>query len=114
MLYCILLHYALPGFKQIYFSTVQQVDYRVSTKTNNTKNKKHITRQKEDSTRFLKLKFRLLKISTNLQTDFAARTHLAVGQWLEEKLNVKKFRMFRVGTRKPTASRTEGQNLVPL
>jgi hypothetical protein len=57
--------------------------------------------------------YRLLKISTNLQIEFAARTHLAVGQWLEEQLNVEKFRMFRVGTRKPTASRTEGQNLVP-
>jgi hypothetical protein len=39
---------------------------------------------------------------------FAARTHLAVGQWLEEEVNVGKFRMFRVGTRKTTASRTEG------
>jgi hypothetical protein len=63
---------------------------------------------------FLKLRYRLLKISTNLQTEFAARTHLAVGHWLEEQLNVKKLRMFRVGTRKPTASRTEGPNLVPL
>jgi hypothetical protein len=60
------------------------------------------------------LQYRLLKLSTNLQTEFAARTHLAVGQWLEEQLNVEKFRMFRVGTRKPTASRTEGQNLMPL
>jgi hypothetical protein len=53
-------------------------------------------------------------MSTNLQTEFAARTHLPVGEWLEEQLNVEKFRMFRVGTRKTTASRTEGQNLVPL
>jgi hypothetical protein len=58
--------------------------------------------------------YRLLKISTNLQTEFAARIRLAVGQWLQEQLNVENFRMFRVGTRKPTASRTEGQNLVPL
>jgi hypothetical protein len=49
----------------------------------------------------------LLKISTNLQTEFPAETRLAVGQWLEEQLNIDKFRMFRVGTRKPTASRTE-------
>jgi hypothetical protein len=53
-------------------------------------------------------------MSTNLPTEFTARTHLAVGQWLEEQINVEKFRMFRVGTCKPTASRTEGQNLMPL
>jgi hypothetical protein len=39
---------------------------------------------------------------------------MAVGQWLEEQLNIETFRMLRVGTRKPTASRTEGQDLVPL
>jgi hypothetical protein len=80
---------------------------------------KHIikTRQeknKNDQTRLLKLNYALLKISTNLQTECAAETRLAVGQWLEEQLNIDKFRMFRVGTRKPTASRTEGQNLAPL
>jgi hypothetical protein len=31
-----------------------------------------------------------------------------------EELNVEKFWIFQVGTRKLTASRTEGQNLVPL
>jgi hypothetical protein len=46
--------------------------------------------------------------------EFAARTHLAVGQWLEEQLDLEKFRMFGVGTRKLTASRTEEQNSVPL
>jgi hypothetical protein len=56
----------------------------------------------------------LLKISTNIQTEFVARTHLAVGQWLEEQLNIETFRMFRVGTRKPTASRRERQDLAPL
>jgi hypothetical protein len=61
-----------------------------------------------------KLKYVFLKIFTTLQTEFAARTHLAAGQWLEEQLNVEKFRMFLVGTRKPTASRREGQNLEPL
>jgi hypothetical protein len=44
----------------------------------------------------------------------AAETHLAEGQWLKEQLNVVKLRMFRVGTRVPTVSRTEGQYLVPL
>jgi hypothetical protein len=70
-------------------------------------------REKNES-RLFKLKYELLKISTNLQTGFAAETCLAVGQWLEEQLNIDNFRMFRVGTRNPTASRTEGQNLAPL
>jgi hypothetical protein len=61
-----------------------------------------------------KLKHDLLKISVDLQTEFAADTHLAEGQWLKEQLNVVKLRMFRVGTRMPTVSRTEGQCLVPL
>jgi hypothetical protein len=60
------------------------------------------------------LNFSLLKIFTNLQTEFATGTILAVGQWLEGQLNIEKLRMFRVGTRKSTASRTERQNLTPL
>jgi hypothetical protein len=60
-------------------------------------------KRKNDQIRLFKLKYRLINISTNLQTEFVARTHLAVGQWPEEQLNVEKFRMFRVGTRKPTA-----------
>jgi hypothetical protein len=47
-------------------------------------------------TRVFKFKYDLLKMSTNLQTEFAARAHLAVGQWLEEQLNIEKFRMFRI------------------
>jgi hypothetical protein len=43
----------------------------------------------------------------------AADTHFAEGQWLTEQLNVVKLRMFRVETRRPTVSRTEGQYLVP-
>jgi hypothetical protein len=54
------------------------------------------------------------KISVDLQTEFAAETHLVEGQWLKEQLNVIKLRMFRAGTRMPTVSRTEGQCLVPL
>jgi hypothetical protein len=34
------------------------------------------------------LKNDLLKISVDLQTAFAAGTHLAEGQWLKEQLNV--------------------------
>jgi hypothetical protein len=67
-----------------------------------------------DQLRLLKLKHDLLEISVYLQTAFAAETHLAEGQWLKEQLNVVKLRMFRVGTRRPTVSRTEGQCLVPL
>jgi hypothetical protein len=64
--------------------------------------------------KLFKLKCNLLKISINSQTVFEATIHLAVGQWAEKQLNVEKIRMFREGTRKPTASRTEGQNLAPL
>jgi hypothetical protein len=69
-----------------------------------------------DQLRLFKLKHDLLKISVDLQTAFAADTHLAEGQWLKEQLNVVKLRtcMFRVGTRMPTVSRTTGQCLVPL
>jgi hypothetical protein len=67
-----------------------------------------------DQLRLFKLKNDLLKLSLNLQTAFAADTHLAEGQWLKEQLNVVKLRMFRVGTRMPTVSRTERQYLVPL
>jgi hypothetical protein len=68
-----------------------------------------------DQLRLFKLKHDLLKISIDLQTAFAADTHLAEGQWLKEQLNLVKLRtsMFRVGTRRPTVSRTEGQYLVP-
>jgi hypothetical protein len=97
-------------------------NYRVSTNTNDsnktTKNKtnKRKTRKqrKVDQLRLFKLEHDLLKISLDLQTAFAADAHLAEGQWLKEQLNVVKLRMFRVGARMPTVSRTEGQYLVPL
>jgi hypothetical protein len=41
-----------------------------------------------DQLRLFKLKHNLLKISADLQTAFAADTHLAEGQWLKEQLNV--------------------------
>jgi hypothetical protein len=67
-----------------------------------------------DQLRLFKLKHDLLKISIDLQTEFAADTQLAEGQWLKEQLNVVKLRMFRVGTRMPTVSRREGQHLASL
>jgi hypothetical protein len=55
-----------------------------------------------------------LKISKELHTVLAARTHLAEGQWLEEQQNGEKLRMFREGTRIPTVSWTEGQFITSL
>jgi hypothetical protein len=66
-----------------------------------------------DQLRLFKLKHDLLKISLDLQTAFAADRHLAAGQWLKEQLNMVKLRMFRVETRRPTVTKTEGQYLVP-
>jgi hypothetical protein len=67
-----------------------------------------------DQLRLFKIKYDLLNISLDLRAAFAADTRLAERQWLKEQLNVVKLRMFRVGTRTPTVSRTEGQQLVPL
>jgi hypothetical protein len=55
--------------------------------------------RKMDQLKLSKLKHDLLKISIDLQTAFAADTHLAEGQWLKERRNVIKLRMFRVATR---------------
>jgi hypothetical protein len=63
----------------------------------------------EYQAKHIKLKYDLLKISTNSQTEFAATTHLAVGQWVEEQLNVENCRMFREGTRKPTHQGQRGK-----
>jgi hypothetical protein len=67
-----------------------------------------------DQLRLFKQKHDFLKISVDLQTAFVADTHLAERLWLKEQLNVVKLRVFRVGTRMPTVSRTEGQYLAPL
>jgi hypothetical protein len=76
---------------------------------------KETTKQRKmDHLRLFTLNYDLLKISVDLQTAFAAETHPAEGQWLKEQLNVVKLRMFRVGTRMPTVSRTEWQYSVPL
>jgi hypothetical protein len=76
--------------------------------------KKNIKTKKCGSSRLFKLKHGLLKISVDLQTALAADTHLAERQWLKEQLNMLKLRMFRLGARMPTVSKTEGQYLVPL
>jgi hypothetical protein len=80
--------------------------------------RQHRTKQTKqiqmDQLRLFKLKPDLLKISVDLQTAFAADTHLAERQWLKEQLDVVKLRMFRVGTRMRAVSRTEGQYLQPL
>jgi hypothetical protein len=53
--------------------------------------------------------------STSLQTTLAADAHLAEGQFLleEQTLNKAKSLIYRTGTRRPTISKTEGQNLEP-
>jgi hypothetical protein len=80
-----------------------------------TKQTKTTTKQRQmDQLRLFKLKHDLPKISVDIQTSFAADTHITKGQWLMEQLNVVKLCMFRVGTRMPTVSRTERQYLVPL
>jgi hypothetical protein len=87
----------------------QQYD-NTGQKTKN-KNKKI---KKSKSAKAILTQTRLTKNIYRLQTALAAETHLAEGQWLKEQLNVVKLCMFRVGTRRPTVSRTEGQCLVSL
>jgi hypothetical protein len=73
-------------------------NYRVSTNTTTaigqhrtiqtkTTTKERRKQQKMDHLRLFTLKYDLLKISVDLQTAFAAETHLAEGQWLKEQLN---------------------------
>jgi hypothetical protein len=64
-----------------------------------------------DMLRLSKLKYELIKIFVRLKTAFAAGTHLAEGQWLEEQLNMAQLRMFRVGSRMSTVSRPDGNIL---
>jgi hypothetical protein len=82
--------------------------HTVSTSTNNRNKTTKKKQRKMDQLRLFKVKHDSLKIYEDLQTAFAADTHLAEGQWLKEQLNVVKLRMFQVGTRMPTVSRTEG------
>jgi hypothetical protein len=83
------------------------VSYRASKNTNKKRSKETTKERKIEQPRLLTLKHDLLKISVDLQTAFAAETHLAQGQWLKEQLNVVKLRMFQVGTRMQTVSRAE-------
>jgi hypothetical protein len=55
-----------------------------------------------------------MSTTTSLQT-LAAEAHLAEGQFLleEQTLNIEKSLIYRTGTRRPTVSKTEGQNLDP-
>jgi hypothetical protein len=95
-------------------------NYRVSTNTNNSdvttkdKTKETTKTRKMNQFRFSALEQGFLKISVRLQTAFSAETRLAGGQWLEAHVNMVTLRMFRIGTRMPTVSRTEGQHLAPL
>jgi hypothetical protein len=54
-------------------------------------------------------------MSMSLQTTLAAEAHLAEGQFLlkEQTLNKEKSLIYRTGIRRPTVSKTEGQNLDP-
>jgi hypothetical protein len=90
-------------------------NYRVSTNTNSNKTTNDKTTTKETTKqKAFYTQTRLTKISVDLQTAFAAETHLAEGQWLKRQPNVLKLRMFRVGTRMSTVSRTYGHCSVPL
>jgi hypothetical protein len=59
--------------------------------------------------------FLIPNTSTSLQTTLAADAHLVEGQFLLEKqtLNNARCLVYRAGTRRPTISKTEGQNLKP-
>jgi hypothetical protein len=65
--------------------------------------------------RWLMRKFPAPNTSASLQTTFAADAHLAEGQFLlaEQTLNIAKSLIYRAGTRRPTISKMEGQNLKP-
>jgi hypothetical protein len=90
-----------------------QSQHEYKQQENTGQNNKKTIKRKMYQLRLFKLKHELLKIFIYLQTTFAADTHLAEGQWLKERLNVVKLRIFRVGTRMTTVSRTEGQYLMP-
>jgi hypothetical protein len=53
-------------------------------------------------------------MSTSLQTTLDAEAYLPEGQFLleEQTLNIEKSLIYRTGTRRPTVSKTEGQNLI--
>jgi hypothetical protein len=65
--------------------------------------------------RRLRRKFLAPNTSTSLKPTLAADAHLAEGQSLDEEqtLNNGKSLIYRAGTRRPTISKTEGQNFKP-
>jgi hypothetical protein len=73
----------------------------------NKANKEQQKRIKMNQFRLLTFKQELLKLSVSLHTGFTVGTHLTETQWLQEQVNMMKFWMFRVGTRRPAVSRTE-------
>jgi hypothetical protein len=53
-------------------------------------------------------------MSMSLQTTLAADAHLAEGQFIDEQtLNNANSPIYQAGTRRPTISKTEGQNFKP-
>jgi hypothetical protein len=89
-------------------SATAKANYRVNTNTNNITNEKpneqkhnkinNKKQRKMDRLSLLRLKHELLQISVYLQTESTAETRLVAGQWLQERVNVVKLRMFRAGT----------------
>jgi hypothetical protein len=59
------------------------------------------------------LKHKFLEVCIDLQSTVPAAAHLAEGQGLEEKLNMKKLRMFREEILISITFRTQGQQLAP-
>jgi hypothetical protein len=55
-----------------------------------------------------------LIISVYLQTAFAAGTHRAEGQWLEDQQNMVKLCMFRLRALMPNIYKTHWQHMAPL
>jgi hypothetical protein len=82
------------------WSITESARIQTAIRQHRTKHTKTTKQRKMDQLKLFKLKHGLLKISVDLQTAFAADTHLAEGQWLKEQLNVVKLRMFPVGTRR--------------
>jgi hypothetical protein len=91
-----------------------QHEYKLQQQRDNIGKKIYKKKRKNYQLRLLAFKQELQKISARLQTELAAETHLAEGQWLEDQVNMLKLRMFQAGTRIPMVSRTEGQHLAPL
>jgi phenylalanyl-tRNA synthetase alpha subunit len=93
----------------------------VSTNTGNSSNmttqditEKQTNKEYQLKMFILKRKFRKISVDLREHFELAAEPHQAEGRWLDEQLNSVKLRIFRVGTRRPTVSRREGQHLTQL